>query len=87
MRRGIAFQAVATVALGSLRHDPPLSQPLAVGNRVIPSVGVQLARTELAATDGRRDAVHELCELGDVVAVGASQRERQRGVPFPLTIR
>ena len=56
-----------------------------MAHRVIRPVGVELAGPELAVAADRRDAVDELGELGDVVAVGGGQRDRQRDA-FASTI-
>jgi hypothetical protein len=73
--------AVAAAAFGDLGDDAPLAQLAPVAGGVIRAVGKEAPGTELAVATGRRDAIDELGELGDIVAVCARERERQRRAP------
>jgi hypothetical protein len=76
----LAAQAGAVIgtAFGEMGRDAAIAELLAVALGVVRSVGVQAPGTELAVATGRRHAVHELCELRDVVTVPACQGDRQR---------
>jgi hypothetical protein len=58
--------------------DAAVAEFFAVAFGVICPVCVQASGAELAVAAGRRDAVDELGELRDVVAVSAGQRDGQR---------
>lgn len=70
---------VAGGAFGDLGGDPALPEFIAVLAAVVGSIGEQRFWSELAVAARRRDTIHELGELRDVVAVSTGQRDRQRG--------
>ena len=70
--------ALGGTALGDLGHDSAGAQLGAVTLGVIRTVGEQRLRTELAVRADGRDAVDEVGQLGDVVAIGRGQRRRER---------
>lgn len=74
---------MTSVAFGDVRRDPAFSEFFSMARRVIRTISVDAAGTELAMATDRRDAVYELDELRNIVAVGAGQRDRERE-PFPL---
>ena len=70
--------ALGGTALGDLGHDSAGAQLGTVTLGVIRTVGEQRLRAELAVGADRRDAVDEVGQLGDVVAIGRGQRRRER---------
>ena len=70
--------SVAGLLSGDPGCDAAVAEFFAVAFRVICPVGVQPPGSELAIAAGRRDAIHKLGELRDVVAVPAGQGDRQR---------
>ncbi len=64
---------------GDLGDDVAVAKLFAVALGVISPVGIQAPGPELAVTAGWWDAIDQLSELRDVVAVPAGQRDRQRG--------
>ena len=73
--------AVGDAEAGDPRSDSALSELSAVDVVVIAAIGEQLPRSPAgpaAPAPDRRDGVDQRDELGDVVAVAAGQRDRQR---------
>lgn len=70
--------AVAGTAFGQMGRDAAVAELFAVAFGVVCPVGIQTPGAELAVAAGRRDAIHKLGELRDVVTVPAGQRDRQR---------
>ena len=73
--------AVGDPAAGDPRGDAPGAQPSAVDVVVVAAVGEQLprlaSRPATQAAD-RRNGIQQRDQLGDVVAVAASESDRQR---------
>ena len=73
--------AVGDAAAGDPRGDAPGAQPSAVDVVVVAAVGEQLPRLAswpATQTADRRNGIQQRDQLGDVVAVAAGQRDRQR---------
>ena len=73
--------AVCDPATRDPRGDAPGAQPSAVDVVVVAAVGEQLPRLAsgpAAPAADRRNGVEQRDQLGDVVAVAAGQRDRQR---------
>ncbi len=73
-------RTVASVAFRDARSDPAFAQFCSMARRVISTVGVEAEGTELAVATNRWHAIHKLNELGNVVAVGGAQRDRERNI-------
>ena len=73
--------AAGDPAAGDPRGDAPGAQPSTVDVVVVAAVGEQLPRLAswpATQTADRRNGIQQRDQLGDVVAVAAGQRDRQR---------
>ena len=71
-------RAVRGPSTRQTRGDPASPERQAVGPRVISAVGKEPPRAELAVAPCGRDAIDQGDQLGYVMAVGGSERRRQR---------
>lgn len=69
---------MAGAAFGDPGCDTALFERLTVLSAVIGTVSEQRLGPELPVATGRRDAINQRDQLGDVVAVPSGERHRQR---------